>query len=313
MSPLNNLKNEGFSKIGEVFSQDEIRELRNECLGILDSSKHVHYPELPESFLVNSFVEEYQNDISRTNFINQKFRNCIGVSEKIDNLLVNFFHNSDVNEILSHFFVKPKLSFCTIRYADSKSNWLGIHSDSGSTLTMSILLDDTYITDSTTVFVKGSHLYNEPVKNKIERLNPRFFSNFLEYSTGTAGDVNIFLNRTAHGVVRQKRNSNSQFNAAILLCFHCDHDLHNRTLKLPATSLYGKNINLLDSEVLQFFETDDHEREIRNRNIKIESKMDETIKNYRKLKFKETLTFFYFGFFEYFIKTIRIIKSLSSR
>jgi putative 2OG-Fe(II) oxygenase len=308
MRLLNNFKSNGFSKISGVFSRDEISKLRHECLEILDCPKNVCYPELPERSLPNSFVELYQNDISRTNWINQKFRNCIGVSKEIDDLLVKFFHNSEVNEILSHFFVRPKLQFCTIRYADDQSNWLGIHSDSGSTISMSILLNDTYDTDTTTVFIKGSHLYNKPVKNKIERLNPRFFSNIVEYSTGTAGDVNIFFNRTAHGVVKQKRNNKNQFNAVILLCFHCDQNLVYRTLKLPTHTLYGKNINLLDGETLKFFETDDNEREVRNRNIKKESKMDENVKNYRKLRLKEFITYFYLKLFEYFIKTVRVFK-----
>ena len=69
---------------------------------------------------------------------------------------------------------------------------------------MSILLNDTYDTDTTTSFIKGSHLYNNPLKNKIERVNPRIFSNLLDYSTGIAGDVNIFFNKTGHGVVKRK-------------------------------------------------------------------------------------------------------------
>ena len=74
MSLLNNFKSNGFSKISGVFSRDEISKLRHECLEILDCPKNVRYPELPEPNLPNSFVELYQNDISRTNFINQKFR-----------------------------------------------------------------------------------------------------------------------------------------------------------------------------------------------------------------------------------------------
>ena len=311
MSLLNNFKSNGFSKISGIFSQDEMNKLRHECFEILDCPKNVCYPELPEPSIPNSFVELYQNDISRINFINQKFRNCIGVSKDIDDLLVKFFHNSEVNEILSHFFIRPKLQFCTIRYADAQSNWLGIHSDSSSTISMSILLNDTYDTDTTTVFIRGSHLYNKPVKNRIERLNPRFFSNIVEYSTGTAGDVNIFFNRTAHGVVKQKRNNKNQFNAVILLCFHCDQNLTHRTLKLPTHTLYGKDINLLDGETLKFFETNNYEREDRNRNIKKESTIDENFKIYRKLTLKEFLTYFYLKLPEYFIKTVRVFMKFT--
>jgi hypothetical protein len=263
---------------------------------------------LPELASINPFVELYQNDISRVNFINQKFRNCVGVSKKIDDLLVKFFHNKKVNEILSDYFLMPKLAFCTIRYADDESSWLGIHSDSGKTLTMSILLNDTYDNDSTTVFIKGSHLYNKPVKNKIERLNPRFFSNFLEYSTGTAGDVNIFFNRIAHGVMQQKRDNKNQFNTVILLCVHDDQDLKHQNLMLPKTTLYGKNTNSLNGELLKFFDTDPNEREVRNRSIKKEFKIEDFIKfkNFRKLRLKEFLTCYYLKFFEYFIKTVRL-------
>jgi putative 2OG-Fe(II) oxygenase len=322
MSVLSLLKNNGFSKVSSVFSGDEISKLSHACLEILNCSDHVEYPELPKVTLINSFVECYHNDKSRTNFINQKFRNCIGVSEEIDRLLVKFFNNSNINEVLSHFFVKPKLNFCTIRYADDNSNWLGIHSDSGATLTMSILLNDTDDSDATTSFIPGSHLYKNPVRNKIERLNPSFFSNLLEYSTGSAGDVNIFLNRTAHGVMKQTVKSKNQSNAIILLCFHCDQNLQHRNMVLPEVTLYGKNMISLDNNILNLFDFDHNERKERNINniseeyienqrfLQSDSIMDKNILNYRNLSLKESLICFYLKCFEYFIKSIRICKSI---
>jgi len=299
MELLNNFQSNGFAKISGVFSTDEIKKLRRECFNILDCKKTVQYPELPKTILINSLVENYKNDASVTNFINQKLRNCIGVSQEIDNLLVKFFQNSEVNEILNYFFVRPKIDSCTIRYADDKSSWLGIHSDGDATISMSILLNDTYDTDTTTSFIKGSHLYNNPLKNKIERLNPRIFSNLLDYSTGIAGDVNIFFNKTAHGVVKRKEN-----NAAIIIGFHCDQDLINRNLILDKTTLYGKDTALLDSKILKFFDTDPNERKFRNKDVKKVSKID-NIKNYRKLKLKEFAIYYYLKIFEYFIKTVR--------
>ena len=301
MELLNNFQSNGFAKISGVFSTDEIKKLRRECFNILDCKKNVQYPELPPTIIINPLVENYKNDASVTNFINQKLRNCIGVSQEIDNLLVKFFQNSEVNEILNYFFVRPKIDSCFIRYADDKSSWLGIHSDGDTSISMSILLNDTYDTDTTTSFIKGSHLYNNPLKNKIERLNPRIFSNLLDYSTGIAGDVNIFFNKTGHGVVKRKEN-----NAAIIIGFHCDQDLINRNLILDKTTLYGKDTALLDSKILKFFDTDPNERKFRNKDVKKVSKID-NIKNYRKLKLKEFAIYYYLKIFEYFIKTVRVL------
>jgi hypothetical protein len=311
MSLSNNFKSNGFSKISGIFSRDEINKLRHECIENIEGPQNVQWPEVPEPTYISSILEQYNNERSITDSFDRKLRNCIGVSEEIDNLLVKFFINSEVNEILSHFFVRPKLNNFFVRHIDGKGNWMGMHSDSSSTISMSILLNDTHDTDATTVFIRGSHLYKQPVKNKIERLNPRFFSNLVEYSTGTAGDANIFFNRIAHGVMPQKGDNKNQFNTVILLCVHEDQDLKHRNLMLPKTTLYGKNTDLLDSELLKFFDTDPNERQARNRNIKKEFKIEDFFQfnNYRKLRLKEFFTYYYLKCFEYFIKIVRVFKS----
>lgn len=308
MSQLNELNNNGFSKINRVLSKNEIEKLRHECLKILDCAETVQYPNIPKSLILNPLVETYQNDKSRVNFINQKFRNCVGVSQEIDNLLTIFFKNPKVNTILKNYLTRPKLQFCTIRYADENSNWLGIHSDSGNTISMSILLNDTYDKDPTTAFINGSHLYSQPIKNKIERLNPSIFSGLLSYSTGIAGDVTVFFNRVAHGVLRVKKKNSKISNIAILMCFHSDENFQHRNLMLPKTTLYGQRTKLLHEDLLKFFELEENERETRNKNINLKSNLDKEISSFRVLKNKEFLTYYYLKLFEYFIKVIRLIK-----
>ena len=81
MSQLNELKNKGFSKLRGIFSEDQIKELNNECLKILESKNIIEYPELPKDIILNPMVELYQNDKSRVNFISN--RKCSEVTIQI--------------------------------------------------------------------------------------------------------------------------------------------------------------------------------------------------------------------------------------
>ena len=72
---------------------------------------------------------------------------------------------------------------------------MGMHSDSSSTISMSILLNDNHDTDTTTVFIKGSHLYNKPplAGTKFQTRGA-----LLEMACGQAGDLLIWDSRMLH-------------------------------------------------------------------------------------------------------------------
>lgn len=297
----------GFTKIKSGFTETEIEELRIECLNILNNNNAQDYTKIKESY-VNDLVENYQNQSNIINFFNQKTRNCIGISEVLDKLLNKFFSNIELNEILNYYLKNPKLHGCTIRFADNNSDWLGIHSDSDNTISMGILLNRTKKIDTTTVFIRGSHLYKKPIKNKIERFTPMLFSYFLDFATGKAGDVNIFFNRTAHGVKKQSKKNLDNSNTIILLGFHADSDKNHPTLLLPKTTLYNKDTNLLGNNLLNFFEKTPENRKQRIMSNKSSPRIN-FIHKYRSLKFNELLVYSYFKCFEYLLKSIRLIKS----
>lgn len=301
----------GFSKIEKVFSSEDIEKLRSQSYKILNELEEVSFDnQILRPVTVNSYVELYRNDICTRNFFNQKLRNCLCVDKEIDTLMKKFFDNEKIKNILNHFFINPKIHGCTIRMADQSSNWLGIHSDSDTTISMSILLEDINEKDSTTTFIKGSHLFKNPVKNKIERLNPDFFSNLMSYSTGNAGDVGIFFNRTAHGVVKQKTVNHGRKNTVILLGFHCDHDTKHHNLLFPEITSYGENISSLGDNFLSFFETKKDEREKRiviNHN---QSEIEKLI-YLRKLSFKEKTIYIYLKSVALIVSGLKKFKSIS--
>ena len=306
---ITDLENNGFSKIEKILSQADIEILRSRTTELLSNVKEINYDhQLVRPEILNPYVENYKNDIVVKNFFNQKVRNCLCVDKDIDLILDKFFSNTDINSILNYFFIKPKIHGCAIRMANQWSNWLGVHSDSDATLTMSIFLNDIDKNDSTTTFIKGSHLFKKPVENKIERLNPSLFSNLISYSVGMAGDVGIFFNRTAHGVVKQSKVNHGRENTVILIGFHCDKDLQHHNLLLPSATLYGKNIKLLSENFLKFFETNGEDREIRVKKSTSKSKINE-ICTYRKLLLNEKLTYIYLSFFAYFIFFIKFMKA----
>ncbi len=309
---IKDLRINGFSKIKQLFSSEDILKLKSKSYEILNDVEEINFDhKLVRSDALNPYVNIYRNNIRVRNFFNQKLRNCIGVDKEIDSLMSKFFSNDKINNILNYFFINPKIHGCTIRMADKSSNWLGVHSDSDTTISMSILLEDTNEKDSTTAFIKGSHLYKYPVKNKIERLNPNLFSNLLSYSTGKAGDVGIFFNRTAHGVVKQRIANHGRKNTIILLGFHCDHDIKHRNLLFPETTLYGKNINTLSDNLLRFFDTKKDLRECRIGKNQSQSEIKK-INFYRKLNFREYLTYFYLRAVAIAISVLKKIKSIAN-
>tara|TARA_A100001015_G_scaffold85342_1_gene94813 strand:- start:575 stop:1522 length:948 start_codon:yes stop_codon:yes gene_type:complete len=309
---IKDLKTNGFSKIEQLFSSEDILKLKSKSYKILDDAEEINFDhKLLRSEALNPYVNIYRNNLRVRNFFNQKLRNCLGVDKEIDLLMSKFFSNDKINNILNYFFIHPKIHGCTIRMADKSSDWLGVHSDSDTTISMSILLEDTNKKDSTTTFIKGSHLYKYPVKNKIERLNPNIFSNLFSYTTGKAGDVGIFFNRTAHGVVKQKIANHGRKNTVILLGFHCDHDIKHRNLLFPETTLYGKNINALSDNLLKFFETKKDLRESRIGKNQSQSEIKK-INSTRKLNFREYLIYVYLRAVAIVISILKKVKSIAN-
>ena len=128
---------------------------------------------------------------------------------------------------------------CLIRYADTNSSYLGLHTDSDYCFTMSILCNDVNSEMGTTVFVPKSHKFSYSFRNNIEKINPIFFKLFTKPSIGKVGDINCFFNKTLHGVKKSTDKKNKS-NIILLLGLHKNSHKNIKTLLLPKKTLYGK-------------------------------------------------------------------------
>ena len=74
--------------------------------------------------------------------------------QKLDNIFNKLFNNKEIKNILTVILRQDyKIHTCLIRYADTNSSYLGLHTDSDYCFTMSILCNDVNSEMGTTVFV----------------------------------------------------------------------------------------------------------------------------------------------------------------
>ena len=133
-------------------------------------------------------------------------RNFLGVDEKLDKIFSSMMSDDNIkNSLLKILGKNYKINTCTIRAADCKSKYLGLHTDNDFQFTLSVLCNKVNKTDTTTVFLPKSHRFNYSFKNEIEKINPFYFKWFLEPSFGEVGDIVAFFNKTLHGVQSNKR------------------------------------------------------------------------------------------------------------
>ncbi len=264
---LNNLQKFGYAKLSSVFNEQEKKILYEYSSKIL-SEEVISYKEVP-STLINDHVELYYNEKNILTFFKTLNRNFIGRYEKLDILFSNLFSNDVMKNYLETILGNDyKLHTCLLRKADENSNYMGLHTDSNYAFTMSVLCNDVDQNHSTTVFVPSSHKFNYNFRNKIERLNPKFFSYLTNPSVGKVGDINCFFNKTLHGIKKNSNNSKCS-NIIWLLGFHRNSDKIEKNILLPEQTNYGKKITDVFSEnVLNLFELNERSRKSYNNNTK---------------------------------------------
>ena len=284
------LLNQGFFKVFNILSHEEIIQLKKECSQILNDGNKIDYKDYKNN-LIDDLIENYDNSKTQDTFFKTKTRPFVGISKFVDTALEKILFESGISEILKKYLIEPKLSHCMIRVADNSSNYLGLHTDSDSTLSMTIFLDDVSNHDATTTFIPKSHLYPVLLKNKIEKINPKFFKIFTKNSIGKAGDVVLFFNRTIHGVKTSSQNFKSN-NMVLLLSFHCDYDKHHQNLLIKNKIRYNNEENSINRFIINYFELDEKQRKVRIENKSIDSLPLIQMINKQRLPFLDYLLFY---------------------
>ena len=148
----------------------------------------------------------------------------------------------------------------------------------------------------------GGLFTQEPFTNKIERLNPKFFSKITTPAVGKKGDITFFFNRTTHGV-KSQNNNNKKNNAVVLIGFHENHDLKHTNLLISDET---KNFFSGDHDISNYFE---HGRGVRKKEDIFKSNIY-TISTQNKLKIRNRLIYFYLNIIGKLIQMYRKIKKL---
>ena len=301
MDFIKDIKHNGYSKISNIF-------LENEKEILINSTKSL----LKEEYVDYKFVnkEPIYHDVSyydiRKNiftFFKTLNRNFLGCDRNLDNIFNKLFSDKKIKNILKEILGKDyKIHTCLIRKADENSSYLGLHTDNDNCFTMSVLCNDINSNMGTTVFIPESHKYYYSFRNSIEKINPIFFNLFIKPSIGRTGDINCFFNKTLHGV---KRNSdkNNKSNIILLIGLHKNSNKNLKTLLLPERTLYGKKFEeILCPDALNLFELKSDKRK-----IIVETSLsiiDEINQNsFKKVKF--SLNFLFFKFIEISLKLLK--------
>lgn len=306
---LNNLEEFGFAKLEGVFSDRDKELLKSGSEQLLREEK-ISYKNLP-STSINDDVEMYFNKKNISTFFNTINRHFIGNNEQLDSLFSKLFSDTKIKKILELIFGKNyKLHTCLLRKADENSSYMGLHTDNNYAFTMSILCNDLDSNDPTTVFLPGSHKFNYSFKNKIERLNPKYFSFLTKPSVGRFGDINCFFNKTVHGIKKCSTNKKKS-NTIWLLGFHRDADPVAGTIMLPEYTNYNKRFaDVMSPDALKMFEFDPNSRKREN---EMESnRVIDQINKKNHNSFNLMVIYYFFKMIEIIIKSIRKIFTLTN-
>ncbi len=296
---------QGFSRISNVLDQSEIIKLRQECTKIINSGNIINY-KIKKNDFINDYLENYDNTTTQETFFKTKARAFVGASKLVDTYLEMILYKSKINKILEDILIKPKLSTCIIRLANNESHYLGFHTDSDSTLSLSIFLDDVSNEDATTTFIPRSHLYPQPLKNKIEKINPKYFKFISKNSIGKAGDITLFFNRVVHGVKSADKGYDSK-NMVLLLNFHSDYDITHRNLSLQDKIKYDYQPNKTNNVIHNYFDfvSDERVKRLQKKNsINIPIKKIFTDQN---ISLRDSLTYYFLLMIAFFLKYLIII------
>lgn len=260
---LQNLDRFGFARITDIFSQDEKLTLSSIPKQIIKEQSIMYSDSSLKKPLINNEVKLYDNNNNIITFFNTINRNFIGVNEELDRLFIKLFSNEKIKLYLNEIYKQDyKLTTCLIRAANHKSKYLGLHTDNDTGFTMSVLCNNLKKNDATTVFVKRSHLFNKSLRNRVEKINPKYFKPLITIPEGDLGDINCFYNKTLHGV---KQTSNENYNIVLLLAFHKNSDLNQKNFLLPEYTNYKKKfLDFFPLEVIKLFEIQPQKSKIKN-------------------------------------------------
>ncbi len=258
---LNDLQKCGFARLESIFNDQEKKILQEYSAKILNSEA-ISYKQMPPT-LINNDVELYYNEKNIFTFFKTINRNFIGQCKELDALFSDLFSKKEIKNYFEMILGNDyKLHTCMLRKADNNSNYMGLHTDNNFAFTVSVLCNNVDQNHPTTVFIPSSHRFNYNFKNKIERLNPNFFSYLTRPSKGKVGDMNCFFNKTIHGI-QKSLNKSETSNIIWLLGFHRNSDKVMRTILLPQYTKYGKKITeVLSKDALKLFEVNKNSRKI---------------------------------------------------
>ena len=189
----------GYVNIGRLFSEVEINTIKKIFEPLLQN---------PKSY---DDIKKYENFYHKPAFGDKDaifLSNIFGRNNKIEKIFENFFSNKLVKNILE-FTLGPgyKIWEVGIRRAHNKDNGLSIHTDGKGEFGISILLNDHFSYEGTTVLFPKSHRFNIiPKDDGIEKyLRPSILKHFTKPLVGNAGDVFLFFKQTWHGRIKSDK------------------------------------------------------------------------------------------------------------
>ena len=302
---LKDLQKFGYARLESLFNDREKKTLQEYSAKILKNNEAISYKQMPPT-LINNDVELYYNEKNIFTFFKTVNSNFIGQCQELDALFSNLFSKKEIKNYFEMILGNDyKLHTCMLRKADNNSNYMGLHTDNNFAFTVSVLCNNVDQNHPTTVFVPSSHKFNYNFKNKIERLNPNFFSYLTKPSQGKVGDMNCFFNKTIHGIQKSSNKSETS-NIIWLLGFHRNSDKVMRTILLPEYTNYGKKITeVLSKDALKLFEVNKDSRKSYDNSH--EKKIIDEINKKNRYSIKQSLIYIFFRFVELNIFLIRKI------
>tara|TARA_Y100000816_G_C26026842_1_gene537381 strand:+ start:175 stop:1092 length:918 start_codon:yes stop_codon:yes gene_type:complete len=212
MTYTQDLKKNGFCKIGKILETKNIEKLCMECENVLSSVFTSKFSN--NQNINNDYFKPMLNDESWS-----VLPNIIGRSKEIDNNLEIILKNKIIKKVLIETIGKDyKIWSSSIRVAKGNDSGLGFHTDSNGEVGLHILLEDQIDERGTTSLIPGSHLWNLSAgENTLATIPTKLLKIFSKSFTGKKGDVFIFFNKTLHG--RIAHNSMKSGKALMIALF----------------------------------------------------------------------------------------------
>jgi putative 2OG-Fe(II) oxygenase len=182
---LKKLNENGFSKIENFFTKEEINILRTETDLIINEDESITKKPLVEGKFKRYDIENTFKTAYKT-----YNRPIVGISKQIDDICERFFADRNIKNLLDLVLGKNyKVYTFGVRKANDYSNFVGLHQDGYNQFSFSILLNDIDKSHPATTFVAGSHKIPFKMNSKIESINVKYFKKLLTPAVGKAGDI----------------------------------------------------------------------------------------------------------------------------